>query len=76
MEGSQLCPECGENVPVKKMKQHNRRRHDTREYQCEQCGITTVGYEKHQTHKVCELSYFVPTVSMCEQDSNPVLAHL
>ncbi len=53
---SVICSECGESVPVKKVKRHNLRRHDKREYQCETCGITTVGYEKHHSHKVCKIS--------------------
>ena len=55
-EGSQVCEECGESVPLKQVNIHNLRKHDKREFQCETCGITTVGYEKHRTHKVCELN--------------------
>ena len=54
-EESQICPECGDCVPTNKIKKHNQRRHDKRQFQCDECGVTTVGYEKHQSHKVCKL---------------------
>ena len=65
-EQSQICSECGESVPVKQVKRHNLRRHDKREYVCEICGITSVGYEKNMSHKVCKLLYFF--LKLFEQD--------
>ena len=59
-EVSQVCHECGENIPIKQVRRHMNRRHDKREFQCETCGITVVGYERHQTHKVCELFSIQP----------------
>ena len=52
---SQICTECGESVPVKNIKRHNLRKHDKREFICEECGTKSVGYEAHRGHKVCKL---------------------
>ena len=50
--GTEICEECGEGVPSKSMKRHKQRRHDKRTFQCDECGVTVTGYEKHQAHKV------------------------
>ena len=53
VSGKIFCEECGESVPAKKIKRHMLRRHDNREYVCETCGTTSIGYENHHRHKVC-----------------------